>query len=59
MKTQPLGRIGSIRDIADSTVFLFSNTGSYITGHILVGEFMFQYLLTCSNHDSLILCIHS
>ena len=38
IRKQPLGRIGSVRDIADSTVFLFSNAGSYISGHVLVGE---------------------
>ena len=38
IESQPLGRVGSVRDIADSTVFLFANTGSYINGHVLVGE---------------------
>ncbi|TID00093.1 Peroxisomal 2,4-dienoyl-CoA reductase SPS19 [Colletotrichum higginsianum] len=32
----PLGRYGSLREIADATVFLFSETGSYVTGHVLV-----------------------
>ncbi|KAL5356481.1 hypothetical protein BJX96DRAFT_142870 [Aspergillus floccosus] len=36
IKSQPLGRIGSVRDIADATVYLFSNTGSYVTGQTLV-----------------------
>ncbi|PLN79794.1 oxidoreductase [Aspergillus taichungensis] len=35
-KSQPLGRFGSVRDIADATVYLFSNTGSYVTGQTLV-----------------------
>ncbi|KAL2010311.1 hypothetical protein VTN00DRAFT_6118 [Thermoascus crustaceus] len=35
-KLQPLGRFGSVRDIADATVYLFSDTGSYVSGQILV-----------------------
>lgn len=35
-RRQPLGRNGSIRDIADATVYLFSDTGSYVNGHALV-----------------------
>ncbi|CRG87167.1 peroxisomal 2,4-dienoyl-CoA reductase [Talaromyces islandicus] len=36
IRRQPLGRFGSVRDIADSTVFLFSDSGSYVSGQILV-----------------------
>ncbi|KAI1779923.1 NAD(P)-binding protein [Hypoxylon cercidicola] len=32
----PLGRFGTIRDIADSTVYLFSDAGNYVTGEVLV-----------------------
>lgn len=32
----PLGRMGECREIADATVFLFAETGSYINGEILV-----------------------
>lgn len=35
-KMQPLGRFGSVRDIADATVFLFSDAGSYVNGQTLV-----------------------
>ncbi|KAF7596780.1 hypothetical protein BBP40_012379 [Aspergillus hancockii] len=35
-KTQPLGRFGSVRDISDATVYLFSDTGSYVSGQTLV-----------------------
>ncbi|KAJ5145764.1 uncharacterized protein N7515_000328 [Penicillium bovifimosum] len=35
-KSQPLGRFGHVRDIADATVYLFSDTGSYVTGQTLV-----------------------
>lgn len=38
-KSQPLGRYGSIRDIADATVYLFSDAGSYVNGHCLVGTY--------------------
>ncbi|KAF7716447.1 Glucose/ribitol dehydrogenase family protein [Penicillium ucsense] len=36
IKSQPLGRVGHVRDIADATVYLFSDTGSYVTGQTLV-----------------------
>jgi len=36
LKSQPLGRIGTVRDIADATVYLFSSTGNYVNGHALV-----------------------
>lgn len=37
-KSQPLGRFGHVRDIADATVYLFSDAGSYVTGQTLVGK---------------------
>lgn len=46
IKAQPLGRFGSVRDIADATVYLFSDTGSYVTGQVLVGEYL-PLLLQC------------
>lgn len=36
LKSQPLGRLGSVSDIADATVYLFSSTGSYVSGQVLV-----------------------
>jgi peroxisomal 2,4-dienoyl-CoA reductase len=39
-KAQPLGRFGHVRDIADATVYLFSDTGSYVSGQTLVGELL-------------------
>jgi peroxisomal 2,4-dienoyl-CoA reductase len=39
IKSQPLGRFGSVRDIADATVYLFSDSGSYVSGQVLVGMF--------------------
>lgn len=35
----PLGRMGTVEDIGDATVFLFSNAGSFVNGAVLVGEF--------------------
>ncbi|RFU25652.1 hypothetical protein B7463_g10678, partial [Scytalidium lignicola] len=32
----PLGRYGTVREIADATVYLFSDTGSYVNGDVLV-----------------------
>ncbi|KAL8311578.1 hypothetical protein RB601_006493 [Gaeumannomyces tritici] len=32
----PSGRWGTMRDIADATVFLFSEAGNYVNGHVLV-----------------------
>jgi 2,4-dienoyl-CoA reductase [(3E)-enoyl-CoA-producing], peroxisomal len=37
-KSEPLGRFGSVRDIADATVYLFSDAGSYVSGQTLVGK---------------------
>ncbi len=31
----PSGRMGTVRDIADATVFLFSDAGNYVNGAIL------------------------
>ncbi|SPN97163.1 probable 2,4-dienoyl-CoA reductase SPS19 [Cephalotrichum gorgonifer] len=32
----PGGRLGAVRDISDATVYLFSDAGSYVNGHVLV-----------------------
>ncbi|KAJ6104828.1 hypothetical protein N7523_011148 [Penicillium sp. IBT 18751x] len=36
LRNQPLGRYGSVRDIADATVYLFCETGNYVSGTVLV-----------------------
>ena len=38
-KSMPLGRAGKVKDVVDATVYLFSEAGSYINGHTLVGRF--------------------
>jgi peroxisomal 2,4-dienoyl-CoA reductase len=32
----PLGRFGSVKDIADATVYLFADSGNYVNGDVLV-----------------------
>jgi peroxisomal 2,4-dienoyl-CoA reductase len=32
----PTGRLGTVKDIADATVYLFSPAGSHVNGHVLV-----------------------
>ena len=38
VKAIPLGRWGTVKEIADATVYLFSDAGNYVTGQALVGE---------------------
>lgn len=35
-KQIPAGRMGTVREIADATVYLFSGAGNYVNGHTLV-----------------------
>ncbi|KAL9103131.1 MAG: hypothetical protein Q9187_009044 [Circinaria calcarea] len=35
-KKMPLGRGGKVRDIADATVYLFAETGDFVSGQVLV-----------------------
>lgn len=39
LKQVPCGRLGTVKDIADATVYLFGETGNYVNGEILVGEY--------------------
>ena len=34
----PLGRYGTVKEIADATVYLFSDTGNFVNGQALVGK---------------------
>lgn len=36
VKSIPSGRMGTVRDIADATIYLFSEAGNYVNGHVLV-----------------------
>ena len=36
--TIPSGRFGTLKEIADATIYLFGDTGSYVNGATLVGE---------------------
>lgn len=35
----PLGRWGTVKEIADATVYLFSDAANFVSGQTLVGEF--------------------
>ena len=35
-KIIPVGRWGEVKEIADATIYLFSEAGSYVNGHVLV-----------------------
>lgn len=35
-KKVPLGRFGTVKEIADATVYLFSDAGNYVNGNVLV-----------------------
>ena len=37
-KNIPLGRWGTVKEVSDATVFLFSDAGNYVTGQTLVGR---------------------
>ncbi len=39
LKNIPLGRWGTVKEIADATVYLFSDAGNYVNGQTLVGEY--------------------
>ena len=40
MKSIPLGRWGTVKEIADAAVYLFSDAANYVSGQTLVGEFL-------------------
>ncbi|KAK1232765.1 peroxisomal 2 4-dienoyl-CoA reductase sps19 [Marasmius sp. AFHP31] len=42
----PVGRIGDIKDVANATVFLFSDAASYITGQVLPVDGGWEHLRT-------------
>ncbi|KAJ3740303.1 hypothetical protein DFH05DRAFT_1405750 [Lentinula detonsa] len=40
----PLGRVGDIKDVANATVFLFSEAASYITGQVVVVDGAMEHM---------------
>ncbi|KAJ3824517.1 hypothetical protein EV361DRAFT_985927 [Lentinula raphanica] len=40
----PLGRVGEIKDVANATVFLFSEAASYVTGQIIVVDGAMEHM---------------
>jgi peroxisomal 2,4-dienoyl-CoA reductase len=40
-KSVPLGRAGLTKEIADATVYLFSDSGNYVNGAVVVGEYLY------------------
>ena len=38
-KSVPLGRYGTVKEIADATVYLFSDAGNFVNGQALVGVY--------------------
>jgi peroxisomal 2,4-dienoyl-CoA reductase len=47
-KTIPSGRYGTVKEISDATVYLFSDSGNYVNGEVLVGESSLNRLLCWS-----------
>ena len=39
LKNIPLGRWGTVKEVSDATIFLFSDAGNYVNGQALVGEY--------------------
>jgi len=37
MRSVPLGRYGTVKEIADATIYLFSDAGNFVNGQTLVG----------------------
>lgn len=44
MRLVPAGRWGSVRDIADATVWLFSGAAGFVNGAAVVGELRLPFL---------------
>lgn len=40
----PLGRYGTVKEIADATIYLFSDAGNYVNGEALVGTYILSIL---------------
>ncbi len=51
MRGIPLGRPGTVKDVADATVYIFSDAGNFVSGQTLVGEFILPEILSFSDAD--------
>jgi peroxisomal 2,4-dienoyl-CoA reductase len=51
-KAVPIGRYGTVKEIADATVYLFSDSGNFVNGETLVG----MYLVPVCNEWVLTFC---
>lgn len=54
-RATPLGRMGTIRDVADATVWLCSEAGRYINGTVVVGKIPLPYVQRFGEHALTIL----
>jgi peroxisomal 2,4-dienoyl-CoA reductase len=39
-KAVPIGRYGTVKEIADATIYLFSDSGNFVNGETLVGKYL-------------------
>lgn len=44
----PSQRMGYVKEIADATIYLFSDAGNFVNGETIVGEFIFRSLISTS-----------
>lgn len=52
-KAVPSGRLGTVKDIADATVFLFSDAANWVNGATLVGQYPNRQINTIANLSQL------
>ena len=55
LKRVPLGRWGTVKEISDATVYLFSDAGNFVNGQTLVGEYSTSHCWVLSRCD--VICL--